>query len=102
MEWRIFRLLHSKLGEELRGTVVEINKAGLLLALDDYFVEGLLAFTDLGGDYFRLKSPGTVMGRRTGRLFRLGDRLSVTLASVNPLERRMSLVLSRVKSKERR
>ena len=102
LEWRIFRLLHSKLGEELRGTVVEINKAGLLLALDDYFVEGLLAFTDLGGDYFRLKSPGTVMGRRTGRLFRLGDRLSVTLAAVNPIERRMNLVLSRAKSKERR
>ncbi|HEX9902707.1 MAG TPA: VacB/RNase II family 3'-5' exoribonuclease, partial [Acidobacteriota bacterium] len=101
MEWRIFRLLHSKLGEEFRGTVVEINKAGLLLALDDYFVEGLLAFADLGGDYYRLKSPGTVVGRRTGRIFRLGDRLSVTLAGVNPIERRMNLVLSLAKSKER-
>jgi len=102
MEWRIFRLLHSKLGEEFQGTVVEVNKAGLLLLLDNYFVEGLLAFTDLGGDYFRLKSPGTVVGRRTGRMFRLGDRLSVTLASVSPLERRMTLTLSRTKTKERR
>ncbi len=102
MEWRIFRLLHSQLGEELQGTVVEINKAGLLLLLDNYFVEGLLAFADLGTDYFRLKSPGTVVGRRTGRMFRLGDRLAVTIASVNPLERRMSLVLSRAKAKERR
>ena len=102
LEWRIFRLLRSKLGQELVGTLVEINKAGLVLALDDYFVDGLLAFADLGGDYYRLKSPGAVVGRRTGRLYRLGDRLAVTLAGVNPLERRMTLALSSVKPKERR
>jgi ribonuclease R len=92
VEWRIFRMLKSRLGETLSAVVVEINKAGLVLAPDGYFVEGLLAFADLGGDYYRLKSPGTLVGRRTGRTYRLGDRLNVVLAGVDPLLRRMTFV----------
>ncbi|OGD12393.1 MAG: ribonuclease R [Candidatus Aminicenantes bacterium RBG_13_62_12] len=92
VEWRIFRMMKSMLGETLTATVVEINKAGLVLAPDDAFVEGLLAFSDLAGDYYRLKSPGTLVGRRTGRVYRLGDRLEVVLAGVDPLLRRMSFV----------
>ncbi|MBN2198515.1 MAG: ribonuclease R [Candidatus Aminicenantes bacterium] len=92
VEWRIFRMMKSKVGDTISAVVVEINKAGLVLAPDGYFVEGLLAFPDLGGDYYRLKSPGTLVGRRTGRMFRLGDRLNVVLAGVDPMLRRMTFV----------
>lgn len=92
VEWRIFRMLKSMVGDTVAAVVVEINKAGLVLAPDGYFVEGLLAFSDLGGDYYRLRSPGTLVGRRTGRTYRLGDRLEVVLAGVDPLLRRMSFV----------
>ncbi|MCK7489630.1 MAG: hypothetical protein MZU79_04850 [Anaerotruncus sp.] len=44
VEWRIFRLLKGRLGEEFGGIVVDVIKAGLVVELDDYFVSGLLPF----------------------------------------------------------
>jgi len=93
VEWRIFRFLKEKLGEPLTGIVVDISKAGLVVELDDYFVQGILAFADLGGDYFREKSPGVLTGRRSGKKFEVGQPLRVILAAVDPILRRMSLVL---------
>jgi ribonuclease R len=94
LEWRIFRFLKGKLGEEFDGIIVDITSAGLIVELDDYFVDGLVSYSDLGGDYFRKRSEKTLVGRRTGRTFELGDRMKITLASVDPILRRMSLVLS--------
>ena len=92
--WRIFRFLKARLGEELPGIVVDINRAGLVVELEDYFVEGSLAFQDLDGDYYYLKSRERASGKRSGRKFSIGDRVRVQLASVNPVLRRMSLVLA--------
>ena len=94
LEWRIFRFLKGKLGEEFDGIIVNITSAGLIVELDDYFVDGLVSYSDLGGDYYRKRSEKTLVGRRTGRTFELGDRMRVILASVDPILRRMSLVLS--------
>jgi len=94
VEWRIFRLLKTKLGDEFMGTVVNFNKAGMVVEIDGYYVDGVLAFADMGGDYFYAKSRGVLVGKRSGRTFELGDRLKVQLAAVDPFLRRMSLVLS--------
>ena len=92
VEWRIYRFLKDKLGEEFGGIIVDITKAGLIVELDDYFVQGLVAFADLGGDYYRRKSPGVLSGKRTGRKFELGQTLRVILAAIDPVLRRMSLI----------
>jgi len=62
--------------------------------LDDYFVKGLLAYEDLGGDYFRQKTRAVLAGKRTGKKFELGQTLRVSLAAVDPVLKRMSLVLA--------
>jgi ribonuclease R len=102
LKWRIFRLLKKKLGEEFNGIIVDITKAGLIVELDGYFVDGLVSYSDLGGDYFRKRSEKTLVGKRTGRTFELGDRVDVLLASVDPILRRMSLVLNQKIQKKAR
>jgi len=92
--WRIFRFLKARLGDELPGIIVDINRAGLVVELEDYFVEGLMAFHDLDGDYYYLKSGQRASGKRTGRKFSIGDRIRVGLAAVDPILRRISLVLA--------
>jgi len=92
MEWRIFRLLKERLGEELRGVVADIGKAGLIVALEEYLVEGTIAFADLGGEYFARRSPGVLAGKRTGRKFELGQEIRVIVAAVDPMLRRLTLV----------
>jgi ribonuclease R len=93
VEWRIFRFLKARLGDEFEGIVVDITRAGLVVELDDYFVQGLVAYEDLGGDFFISRSRGVLAGKRSGKKFELGQTLRVTLAAVDPVQRRMSLVL---------
>lgn len=102
LEWRIFRYLKRKLGEELEGIVVDITRAGLAVELDDYFVDGIVLYNDLDGDYYLKRSEKTLVGRRSGRVFELGDRLKVVLASVDPILRRMTLTLSPEEEKKAR
>lgn len=94
LEWRIFRLLKNKLGEELNGIIVDISKAGLIVELDEYFVDGLISFSDLPGDFYSKRSERTLVGRRTGKSYALGTRIKVILVSVDPWRRRMNLVPS--------
>jgi len=94
VEWRIFRFLKGKLGDEFAGVIIDTTKAGVLVELEDYFVDGLIAYQDLGGDYYRQKSARMLVGRRSGRTFELGQRVMVLLAAVDPLARRMTLVLA--------
>ena len=102
MEWRIYRFLKGKLGDEFEGIIVDITKAGLVVELEDYFVDGIVSYSDLGGDYYFKRSEKTLIGRRTGRKYELGDRLKVALASVDPILRRMGLTLSPERREEAR
>ncbi len=92
IEWRIYRFLRGKLGEEFEGLIVDITRAGLIVELDGYFVDGLVPYGDLGGDYFYKKSEKVLIGRRSGRTFELGSRVKVILVSVDPALRRMNLI----------
>ena len=100
VEWRIFRFLKAKLGEDFTGIIVDIAKAGVVVELEDYFVQGLIPFADLGGDYFYRKSKQLLIGRRSGRRFTMGQRITVILAAVDPLLRRMTLVPRREGNRE--
>lgn len=102
MEWRIYRFLKRKLGDEFDGIIVDITKAGLVVELEDYFVDGIVSYSDLGGDYYFKRSEKTLIGRRTGRKYELGDRLKVALVSVDPILRRIGLTLSSERKGEAR
>jgi ribonuclease R len=93
IEWRIYRFLKERLGDELSGIVVDISRGGLIVELDQYFVSGLLSFDDLGGEYYARRAPQALTGKRSGKKFELGQPLQVQIASVDPILRRMSLVL---------
>jgi len=94
VEWRILRFLKGKLGEELEGIITGISKAGLIVELDNYFVDGLIPYNDLKSDFYMKRTEMILVGKRTGNKFVLGDRIRVILASVDPLLRRIDLSLS--------
>ncbi len=94
VEWRIYRFLREKLGDEFEGIIVDFKKAGLIVELVDYFVDGLVPYADLGGDYFYQKNERILVGRRTGKAFHLGSRIRVLLVSVDPVIKRMNLMIS--------
>ncbi len=89
---RILRFLKSRLGDELAGSIVNITSAGLVIELENLFVTGMILYQDLGGDYFVRDSDISLKGRATGKSFHMGQKMQVILASVAPLQLRLTLV----------
>jgi ribonuclease R len=92
LEWRIFRLLKERLGEEFTGVVVDVVKAGLVVELDGYYVDGLLAFPALHETPVRRGPVRKRVTRKAGKRFDLGDKIRVILVSCDPVLQRMGFV----------
>jgi ribonuclease R len=57
--------------------------------------EGLVHVTSLADDYYYLEAgTHTLVGRRSGRRYRLGDRVEVRIARVDVDRRELDLVLA--------
>ncbi|MFW6123935.1 MAG: ribonuclease R [Acidobacteriota bacterium] len=94
LEWRIYRILKEKTGEEFRGFIVEVTKAGLVVELDNYFVTGIILYNDMKDDYYLKKSNKMVSGRMTGKKFSIGKQVKAVVVSVDPEAKRMNLLLA--------
>jgi ribonuclease R len=76
--------MQDRIGEEFAGSVSSVTSFGIFVALDDVFVEGLVHISELGSDYFHYDSAKhQLVGERTGRRFRLSDRVRVQLVRVD-------------------
>jgi len=92
VEWRIFRFLKDRLGDEFRGVVVDVVKAGLVVEIDEFFVSGLLPFAALRGDLEPKPAARRLRPKRRRKSFDLGDEVRVILVSCDPALRRMSFM----------
>ncbi len=91
IEWRIYRYLKTRMGDEFAGIIVDISKSGLIVELGDYFISGIIFFNDLAGDYYYRDNTCILKGKRTGKKYELGESLMVAPVAVDPDLRRMTL-----------
>jgi ribonuclease R len=76
--------MQDRINEEFAGSISAVVPFGIFVALDDVFVEGLVHVSELGQDYFHFDTAAHAMvGERTGRRFRLSDRVRVQLVRVD-------------------
>jgi len=84
--------LSHRIGEEYEAVVSAATNFGLFVELQPLFVEGLVHITELGEDYFHYDNARHCLkGERTGKVYRLGDRLKVQVAQVNLDDRKVDL-----------
>jgi ribonuclease R len=87
--------MQDRIGEEYDGIVSGVVDFGLFVQLDGLQVDGLLHVSALGEDYFARDSSGyRMVGRSSGRIFRLGDRLRVRVTNVSLDDRRIDFELA--------
>ncbi|MBN8476251.1 ribonuclease R [Sulfuritalea sp.] len=76
--------MKDRVGEIFEGSISSVVPFGIFVALDGVFVEGLVHVSDLGQDYFHFEEKSHAMvGERTGKRFRLSDRVRVQLTRVD-------------------
>jgi len=82
--WLKAEFMLDKIGDKFSGVISGVTAFGLFVQLDEIFVEGLVHVSSLGDDYYEFDPLRyRLMGQRTARVFRLGERLSVKLMAVN-------------------
>jgi len=73
------------LGDELDGVIAGVTAFGMFVEIDELLVEGLVPVRDMVDDYYVLDEKHyELRGRRTGRRYRLGDRVRVRVTAVKP------------------
>ena len=82
--WLKCYYMKDRVGEIFDGSVSGVASFGVFVALDEVYVEGLVHVSDLGRDYFHFDpAKHQLMGERTRRRYRLGDRLRVKIVRVD-------------------
>jgi len=78
--------MEKRIGAEFSGLVSGVARFGLFVKLDETGADGLVPVSSLGDDYYHHDAEtGTLSGDRNGRVFRLGQRVTVRLEEAAPL-----------------
>jgi len=81
-------------GEEYDGIISGVIGFGFFVRLEGPGAEGLVKVSSLDDDYYRFDETGyRLIGRRRGRVFRLGDRVRVGVERVGVEEKEVDLFL---------
>jgi ribonuclease R len=95
VEWKKVRFMQDRVGEEFAALVLNPTKFGLFVELTDLFVEGLVPIDTLRDDrYTWRENTHEIIGERTGRRFRAGDRVQVILDRILAQERRLQFSIA--------
>ena len=82
--WLKCEYMLDKVGQTLPGIISGVTAFGLFVQLEGSFVEGLVHVTTLPDDYYHFDAVGhRMVGRRSQREYRLGQKLIVQVARVS-------------------
>jgi ribonuclease R len=90
VEWKKVRFMQDRVGEEFAALILNPTKYGLFVELTDMFVEGLVPIDSLRDDRYSFReNTHEIVGDRSGRVFRAGDRVEVLLDRILAQERKL-------------
>jgi ribonuclease R len=95
LAWLLEAELYERGWEEpFGGEIIGVIPSGLFVRFGEVF-EGYVPGRRLPGDYFQLNEHGTALvGRRSGKPYRLGDELEVRVEEIRRAEGKVELALS--------
>jgi len=83
-------LLQNQIGQTFRGEIQGIEDFGVFISVSSNTValaDGLVHLRDIPGDYYIYnEARGILVGKRTGKTFKRGDKITVKLIHVNAVK----------------
>ena len=97
VQWKKVRFMADKVGDEFDGYITGVSAFGLYIELVEHFVEGMVHVSTMADDYYRFVDKAHVLkGENTGKIYRLGDRVSVQVVKVDMERRQIDLGLTEI------
>jgi ribonuclease R len=91
-DWLKCEYMVTHVGKKFEGIISGVMGFGLFVELKDIYVEGLVHITSLLNDFYQFDPMRQCLrGKRTGKVYRLGDPIKVRVARVNLDEREIDL-----------
>jgi ribonuclease R len=98
MEWKKMRFMEDRVGEDFGAIILSCTKYWFFVELDDLFIEGLVPISSLSGfgndERFMFRDTDRqIVSTRTGRVFKMGQRVHVLLDRIDRQQRRLQFAL---------
>jgi len=94
MEWKKVKFMQERVGEDFDGLIISVTKFGLFVELTDLFVEGLVPLNTLTDDrYTYHETTREIIGQRSRKTFRLGQRVRVLVDRIDPVEKKIQFAV---------
>jgi len=94
MEWKKAKFMQDRIGEDFDGLIISVIKFGFFVELTDMFVEGLVPLDTLIDDrYMFHENTREIIGQRTRKTFRMGQRIRVLVDRIDPVEKKIQFAL---------
>jgi ribonuclease R len=94
MEWKKAKFMQDRVGEDFDGLIISVTKFGFFVELADLFVEGLVPLATLIDDRYTFhENTREIIGQRSRRAFRLGEKVHVLVDRIDPVEKKIQFAL---------
>ena len=88
IKYKLVEYMTDKIGREYEGTVSGLTEWGMYVQTEPEKVEGMVALREIRSDFFEFdEAHYRLVGRRTHRIYSLGDKVRIKVANAN-LEQR--------------
>ncbi|MEN3033857.1 MAG: ribonuclease R [Aquificaceae bacterium] len=88
------RFMRAYVGYEFDGIITGVIPSGFFVEISQFLVEGLVNISTLKNDHYLFDEPAhRLVGVRSGKVFRLGDRVRVLVAGINEERAKLELML---------
>jgi ribonuclease R len=95
VEMKKLQFMQQHVGDQFDGYITGVTGFGFFVELEELFVEGLVHISTLSDDtYTHAEKQHSLIGRRTGTVYRIGDAARITVVSVSPGTRRIEFALT--------
>ena len=89
VKYKLVEFMQDKVGQVFEGAVSGLTDWGMYVEIDETHIEGMVPLREIRSDFYEFdEARYRLVGRRTRRVFRLGDRVRIKVKSAN-LEQRL-------------
>ena len=84
IKYKLVEFMGDKIGQEFDGSVSSLTEWGMYVEIEPTGIEGMVPLREIRSDFFVFDEENyRIIGRRTGRQYRLGDKVRIRVKATN-------------------
>ncbi|WP_417763710.1 ribonuclease R [Shewanella sp.] len=94
-DWLKCEFMQDHVGDVFEAVVASVTSFGLFVRLKELFIDGLVHISTLGSDYYQYDpARQRLLGEHSGKVYQIGDPVTVKVAAVNLDDRQIDLLMA--------